>query len=340
MKPIAALLLSLCAACVSHEVETEESLVPDAALATDGEPELAAAAPPRCPEYDECIYGMTLYCPDEDTVIDPLSPMVSCQMETYTRPNGTTCSRTEIDVSACVPDPEVEEEEIYRESRAAVRARNPWNTIYEVKRGSDGAVWYRTASSAGVAGWSSIGGVIKGRPSIAVNADGRMEVFVRGTDNALWHNWQTWGGWSGWHSLGGYILNSPRAIANQDGRLEVFALGADRGLYQKWQVCAGCAWSGWNPMGGWYLGHVSVRRNADGRLEVFGRGGGGTPHQSWQQWAGGPWVRNVYMGGNVDTISSYTAAGRLGLLSRAGGTYWSNFQQCPGCGWTGWRFVQ
>lgn len=39
-------------------------------------------------------------------------------------------------------------------------------------------------------------------PSVAVNSDGRLEIFARGSDGACWHNWQTspGGAWSGWAS--------------------------------------------------------------------------------------------------------------------------------------------
>jgi hypothetical protein len=58
-------------------------------------------------------------------------------------------------------------------------------------------------------GWSSLGGTITSDPAVAVNSDGRLEVFARGTDDALWHIWQTAphaGPWSGWSSLGGTLF--------------------------------------------------------------------------------------------------------------------------------------
>jgi hypothetical protein len=45
---------------------------------------------------------------------------------------------------------------------------------------------------------------------LAVNSDGRLEVFALGLDGALWHIWQDAahaGPWSGWASLGGYLMD-------------------------------------------------------------------------------------------------------------------------------------
>jgi hypothetical protein len=52
--------------------------------------------------------------------------------------------------------------------------------------------------------------VIVSDPSLALNSDGRLEVFALGLDGALWHIWQDAahsGPWSAWASLGGYLMD-------------------------------------------------------------------------------------------------------------------------------------
>src|SRR5437764_14713936 len=97
-------------------------------------------------------------------------------------------------------------------------------------------------------GWASLGGQLSGgTPSVARNADGRLEVFADGQGTAgleVHHIWQTapGGGWSAWGSLGapppGDVLGAIDVGRNADGRLEVFArFGA---------MSAGVIWHIWH----------------------------------------------------------------------------------------------
>jgi M6 family metalloprotease-like protein len=193
-------------------------------------------------------------------------------------------------------------------------------------------------------GWSAyhtLGGGMKGKPVVAQNADGRLEVFVRGTDNALWHIWQQPGGWSGWHSLGGGLTADPVVGRNKDGRLEVFARGLDNGLWHIWQTFqAGQPWSGWHSLGGGMTSEPAVGRNADGRLEVFIRGLDGA---LWHIWQGGPnagWSNWHSLGGFITTGPAVgeNKDGRLEVFARGSDNalwhIWQTFQAQP---WSGWH---
>jgi hypothetical protein len=71
-------------------------------------------------------------------------------------------------------------------------------------------IWQTVPHAAPWSGWASLGGVILSDATVAMDSDGRLEVFARGTDGALWHNWQTVphaGPWSGWASLGGFLVD-------------------------------------------------------------------------------------------------------------------------------------
>ena len=104
--------------------------------------------------------------------------------------------------------------------------------------GTNNALYYRTQSSPNSntwsSSWTSLGGGIKAdsSPAVAINNDGRLQVFVVGTNNQLYYKTQsspnsnTWS--SSWTSLGGALRDNSDPVVgkNNDGRLEVFQVGA------------------------------------------------------------------------------------------------------------------
>lgn len=106
-------------------------------------------------------------------------------------------------------------------------------------------------------------------PSVAVNSDGRLEIFVGMTDGNVWHIWQTAPAgascvikssppWSAWAKLGIPTgvhttdnLPCPAAILNpKTGFLEVYVVGDDGALFQNSQDPTGPdGWAGWQPFG-------------------------------------------------------------------------------------------
>src|SRR2546421_245315 len=129
---------------------------------------------------------------------------------------------------------------------------------------SDGALWHIWQTSPGQGPWSNW--LSSGQPttsianaqfppSIAQNADGRLEAFTIGTDGALWHIWQTTpnGTWSKWASMGlpkaVSITSPPTVEKNKDGRLEVLVSGHDGALWHIWQTVPGNGWGNWDSLG-------------------------------------------------------------------------------------------
>jgi hypothetical protein len=141
---------------------------------------------------------------------------------------------------------------------------------------SDGRVWLRGQTEPGGPEWSdwrSLGrpggdtpqpeGI--GRPVVATNQDGRLEVFVVRIDRpdvptphgpeSVWHAWQeSDGNWSGWHSLGrpGSGARSVIAVApNFAGRLELFVTESNgRAIWHRWQrPGAPDGWAPWASLG-------------------------------------------------------------------------------------------
>jgi hypothetical protein len=152
--------------------------------------------------------------------------------------------------------------------------------------------------------WSSLGtpGPQSGSsasPTVAHNADGRLEVFLQTQDGTVWHIRQTspGAGWSTWVSL-----NKPANVSNgsltavgmnADGRLEIFIV--DNGvLWHTWQTTAGGDWynswfSSGRPSGAGLQMGLTVVSNTDGRLEAFGGGSDGALWHIWQTTPNGTW---------------------------------------------------
>lgn len=111
-------------------------------------------------------------------------------------------------------------------------------------RGTDGTVVQRGPAT----GWSSLGApgalTTYGRPSAAVDAQGRVHVAVRTAADDVWTRTRdTSGEWSAWTSLGGTVSGSPTLVAVGDTVL-LYARAADYTLWQ--QRYADGAWQGWS----------------------------------------------------------------------------------------------
>src|SRR6266581_2251919 len=175
---------------------------------------------------------------------------------------------------------------------------------------SDGALWHIWQTSPGQGPWSNwfssgqpAASIANAQypPSMAQNADGRLEAFTVGADGALWHVWQTTpnGVWSNWFSSGqpaASIRNTSTSLAvsqNLDGRLEAFTSGHDGALWHIWQTVPGNGWGNWDSLG--TPSNIAINsspfvsKNDDARLEAFVNGSDGTLWHCWQVAPGGPW---------------------------------------------------
>ena len=146
-----------------------------------------------------------------------------------------------------------------------------------------GTLLHKWQTSAGTSTWSSyssLGGTMEPNTNVAVamNSDGRLQVFVVGTNNQLYNKVQTAtdsSTWTGWTSLGGGVKSdtTPAVARNGDGRLQVIVVGTSNQLYYKTQTSPGsstCS-SSWTSLGGGVKADTSpaIARNTDGRLQVF-----------------------------------------------------------------------
>src|SRR5207244_2840908 len=112
-------------------------------------------------------------------------------------------------------------------------------------RGRDRSLWHRwqndpnVRTSAQWSPWRSLGGQLDGDPTVALNHDGRLEVFAVGTDGRAYHIYQRWfdpfgAPWSGWEGLGGARRLTGRIAAERDGTGCLFAFARSRDDASVW----------------------------------------------------------------------------------------------------------
>lgn len=231
-------------------------------------------------------------------------------------------------------------------------------------------MWQTAPSSTEWSDWSSLGTpavnlanspALGSSPTVAANADGRLEVFVAGGDGALWHVWQTapnngWSDWSSFGTPGGLTSASnpalaPAVAANADGRLEVFiAAGFPSGeLWHVWQTAPSNGWSSWasfGPPGVKFLRSAAVAPSADGRLELFAVDTDLALWHVWQTAINNGWSDWASLGTPPQQGSTLvpqpvlaSADGCLQLFASDDTGYggvWNLSQTAPSNGWSAW----
>ncbi|MGZ4726728.1 MAG: hypothetical protein ACXWB2_03325 [Acidimicrobiales bacterium] len=188
-------------------------------------------------------------------------------------------------------------------------------------------------------GWLPHGGTWQGKPAVATNPDGRLEMFAIAQDGSVYDAWQLapngdWSGWAGFPGLTG--VKEIVASRGTDGFLVLAAVTSSGGLWQNGQRAGG--WSGWNKIGNGLAGSLAVARNQDGRAEVYGLDAGGTVWHSWQL-TGGDWSGLAQLGGHSLTALA-TAANQDGRIEvfAVGGDHaiyhvWQIARNAPFSGW-------
>ncbi|MFH9087912.1 glycoside hydrolase family 27 protein [Streptomyces sp. NPDC017673] len=151
-----------------------------------------------------------------------------------------------------------------------------------VARGGDGSVVQRGPSS----GWSSLGvpggRPVYGRPSAAVDADGRVHVAVRAAADDIWTSSRDGSGqWSAWSSLGGTVSGSPTLVTVGDA-VVLYARAGDCTLWQ--QRYEGGAWRGWTKRQEFpsaaFDGSLGAVAGPDGSVDAVFRGVDGYVHRT------------------------------------------------------------
>jgi dienelactone hydrolase len=126
----------------------------------------------------------------------------------------------------------------------------------------------------GWAAWRALanGGMGGGPPSLGVNEDRRLEVFVVAVNGQLYHSFLAGdGGWTAAAPLGGTFDPAANlAVAdNQDQRLEVFGSApSSHAVTHVWQTQPNSPFGSVVPLGGTGTG-LTTASNPDGRIELF-----------------------------------------------------------------------
>ncbi len=173
-------------------------------------------------------------------------------------------------------------------------------------------------------------------PAVAVNTDGRIEVFILGGDSALWQIEQSSAGnpFGSFTSLGGSLTGNPAVAVNANGNLEAFARGVDGSLWHTIQVSADSPqWTGFASLGGFITSDPSVAVNTDGRVEAFARGGDNALWHIWQSTAGGAWGQWYTLGGTLSggvTPALNTDGILAAFANYADNSLWYMAQTSPG----------
>jgi hypothetical protein len=152
-------------------------------------------------------------------------------------------------------------------------------------RGMDDELYWRTQinNKWDNTKWNPVGVPnegMNGSPAVALDADGRINVFVQGEDNSIWRKSQLYRNserWTEWTSLGGNVTSSPSAVLDRNGCLVVFARGEgeDKPLIHCWQTRRNSEWMPkWATLGvpGSILGAPAAALDYDGHIVVVAQG--------------------------------------------------------------------
>ncbi len=200
---------------------------------------------------------------------------------------------------------------------AAIRSGN---RLFVAVRGSDDHIHVARYDGS----WSALelGGLsVDTMPSLFVNEDGRVEIFVRGaSDRALYHAAErSPGGEIGqWWNLGGHLRTMPTVVADAQHRPHVFAIGdADGHVWTRMRTTP-TEWPSWTYLNVTGNAPVSPVRMPDGRLAVFTRRHDGRLVTQATD-TSGRWSSHARTIGGIFTsnvVAIVDARGRVNVLGR------------------------
>jgi len=129
-------------------------------------------------------------------------------------------------------------------SQPAVPATlNPVNLLEVFVRQADRAIWYKRqvaitheADSVTWTDWETLGGKMSSGPSVIVDYDGLLEVFVRGMNREIFTKRQIdhdTNDFFVWESLGGDSASTPFTLLTPAGSLHIFLRGSNEKIHHK-----------------------------------------------------------------------------------------------------------
>jgi len=154
------------------------------------------------------------------------------------------------------------------------------------------SVWYTestpiTSALLTFSDWADLGGDATSPPSVVVDSESLVHIFIRGTNRALWHLAEKYPQtetvsaaspvWGDWECLGGVMASSPRTPVTLNGAnmVEVFGRASDKALWNRRMSArlndVGAEWDSWLSLGGVLASGPSIALNDDGVIDVFAR---------------------------------------------------------------------
>lgn len=234
----------------------------------------------------------------------------------------------------------------HNDGRIDVFYGGPSNALYHVVQSQPNGSWLPPAS---------LGGTVTDLPAIAVNADGRLEVFASDANVLLSHCYEQPGGagWSSWFefSFGTQLVS---AVRNAQGLIELYALWGGQ-AQRAVQPTPGGNWpSAWTVLTGAIGSDPVAAVNADGRIELFAvvaSAGGASLVHNYQLTPGGAWSGWSSLGGSLSANYLWSPGYAIGrpsvVLDKSGhlhvfafggdgGVAWIEQSPSGAGGWTGW----
>merc|ERR1712226_888854 len=146
-------------------------------------------------------------------------------------------SHKEIDTSLLEVEQDDDEKERLRQeliANATAEANREWARVDSLKTSSDSVKEIKYVWS----GWENLGGVWTNKPSVTINNEGLLSVFVRGVDRSIYIASQETSAehglvWSDWVWLKGNMASSPKmsAVTMADGMSVLTVRGMDKTFY-------------------------------------------------------------------------------------------------------------
>jgi len=162
-------------------------------------------------------------------------------------------------------------------TNATAEANREWARVDALKTSSDPVSEMKFVWS----GWENLGGVWTSKPTVSINHEGLLSVYVRGVDRSLYYASQETSAehglvWSDWIWLRGNFASAPKvsAVTTAEGMTVLTARGMDKSYYIKKQTsdADGVEWGKWEPVGGLWSSGPTVLSPFSDTLELFGLG--------------------------------------------------------------------
>jgi len=162
-------------------------------------------------------------------------------------------------------------------TNATAEANREWARVNSLKTTTDDVGEMKYVWS----GWENLGGVWTSKPTVTINNEGLLSVFVRSVDRSIYYASQETSAehglvWSDWVWLKGNFASAPKisSVTTSDGMTVLTARGMDKSFYMKKQTsdADGVEWGKWEPVGGLWASGPTVLSPYSDTLELFGLG--------------------------------------------------------------------